>query len=782
MLIIAEGVINNMPKFTNPYHFVPVEKAENHEYWLNNTDFDDRKLKHYSHAKYHPDTYSGRIICRLTTEKPMFVGALREQANPNEAANVKPFELEEQPAIPASTLRGLLSSIAETASNSALRVLHDKVLSYRKAMGEGLPAIGMVIIKENEEGKRNYYLKPLALPLLQKKQLTKGHGYTYNDENDTEKLAYSKMFRGNARLKVYIKGYDINDKPINSLENKTTFTHQDNTFYYAHLREHKFVKEHGTFVLPSVRDDTLHGTRGGHVDAQNTVNNSPIITEEEWQTKSIEEKKSYTRGILRILGKENRDMPNTKKYELFIPYPDGTQGVDHWQDFPILPEAIERFHQLADERTNEDAALPYEPIHTKRNHNPQILKEELAKKGLKNGDKALRLKEGDLVYFRPTLKDGNAVVAEIAFSSIWRERVEDDDGESASVHRFFSSIDPELLPFHKGRNFISPAELLFGFTQKDEDEKGKKKEEKNADSGRALAGRVQVSFGKLAPEQALPNYQERVLLKSLLSPKLPCPMMYFKNRYNNKEHKNKSELYIHKSKLNLSRYKPQGRKMYVHSHSSNGNEPWKSLDANNHKTKKLKEYVTPVKENTEFYFHIDFNNLSEWELGMLCYALRPTDEFRHKLGMGKSIGLGRVRIDPVSLFLIDREQRYRTTDIFNASRYNDAWIDETIQLPSNWYSSEQMEQTLTPNYWNNLRNAFRETISPNVRNALELLGNPDKVTAVVHTPQVAGKEGAKLEQESFKWFVQNEQHNYEMLEPLDENSTELPTFKREKER
>lgn len=763
-----------MPKFTNPYHFVPVEKAENREHWLKNTDFDDRELKHYSHAKYHPDTYSGRIICRLTTEKPMFVGASSiADEHKKEPAEATPFELNGQPTIPASTLRGLLSSIAETASNSALRVLHDKVLSYRQAMGEGLPAIGMVIIKD-EEGKRNYYLKPLALPLLQKKQLTKGHGYTYNDENYTEKLAYSKMFRGNARLKVYVGDYYKDDKPINFLKNKTTFTHKNNTFYYARLREHKFVKEHGSFVLPDDKT-TLHNTRGGHVDAQNTVDNSPIITEEEWQTKPIEEKRLYTRGILRILGKEGRDMPDTKKYELFIPFP---PQAENWNNFPILPEAIERFHQLADERTNENAALPYEPIRTKRNDTPHILKEELAKKGLKNGENALRLKHGDLVYFRPTLKDDNAVVAEIAFSSIWRERVEDDDGESASVHRFFSSIDPELLPFHKGRNFISPAELLFGFTQKDEDEKGKKKEERNVDGGRALAGRVQVSFGKLAPEQELPNYQERVLLKSLLSPKLPCPMMYFKNRYNNKEHKNKSELYIHKSKLKRSRHKPQGRKMYVHSHHDNGTKPWKSLDTKNNRN--LKTYVTPVRENTEFYFHVDFNNLSEWELGMLCYALRPTDEFRHKLGMGKSIGLGRVRIDPVGLFLIDREQRYRTNDIFNASRYNNAWIDQTIQLPAN-YANEQQAVAQTETFtldWENLRNVFRETISPNVRNALELLGNPDKVTAAVHTPQVTGRNGAELEQENFKWFVQNEQDNHEMLEPLDENSTELPTFRR----
>jgi len=769
-----------MPQeFTNPYHFVPIEEpqkkgSKNSEHWLNvNNDFDNRQLKHYSHAQYHPDTRSGRLICRLTTEDAMFVGALREQENKNEPATVTPFELEGQPAIPASTLRGLLSSIAETASNSALRVLHDQVLSYRKAMGEALPAIGMVLIKE-EQGQQKYYLKPLALPLLAK--LKQGDGYTYCTDNEQERLAYLAMFRGKARLKVYINGYDLNDNPINFLENKTTFTNQNPEFYYAHLCEHKFVKQHGTFVLPAAHDDSLHGTRGGHVDAQKTVNNSPIITEEEWRKKPISEQKLYTRGLLRILGKRYRGMPEGKKYELFIPYPDGTQGVDTWQDFPILLEAIDRFHQLADERTNagENPPLPYEPLGTQRNKNHDALKEELASKGLKNGDQALRLKHGDLVYFRPTLKDDKAVVAEIAFSSIWRGRVEDDHDESASVYRFFSAIDPELLPFHKGRNFISPAELLFGFTQKDEDEKGKKKAERNMDGGRALAGRIQISFGQLASEQKLPHYHERVLLKNLLSPKLPCPMMYFKNRYTSQE-------YIYKPDLKPVKHHPQGRKMYVHSHRDNGKLPWKSLDADNSQTKKLKEYVTPVRKDTAFYFHIDFNNLSDWELGMLCYALRPTEAFRHKLGMGKSIGLGRVRIDPIGLFLIDRKQRYRATNIFQAPRYHAAWIDKSMTWPTDWYIREQkaVEQTkmLVP-HWENLREAFRESIPANVKNALELLGNPNSVPCVVQTPQLAGRAGAELERENFKWFVENEREHHQMLKPLDEKSSELPTFNR----
>lgn len=318
------------------------------------------------------------------------------------------------------------------------------------------------------------------------------------------------MFGLNARLKLYINGYDRRDKAIDFLENKKTYSHAKPEFYYAQLREHKFVKAYGSLALSE--DDLLYIKRGSYVVGQKLANNTQILSHEEWQNCPIDEKKLYTRGILRVLGKTGRNMPNTKKHELFIPFP---PQAENWKDFMILETAIERFYQLADERTNaeEKPPLPYEPLGTVRNKNPESLKNELAKKGLKNGEKALRLKEGDLVYFRPTLKDDQAVVAEIAFSSIWRGRVETVQGDGASVHSFFSAIDPELLPFHEGRNFISPAELLFGFVQKDE-------KKTTTDSGRTLAGRVQVSFGQLASGQSLPHYQERVLLKNLLSPNL----------------------------------------------------------------------------------------------------------------------------------------------------------------------------------------------------------------------------------------------------------------------
>lgn len=73
--------------------------------------------------------------------------------------------------------------------------------------------------------------------------------------------------------------------------------------------------------------------------------------------------------------------------------------------------------------------------------------------------------------------------------------------------------------------------------------------------------------------------------------------------------------------------------------------------------------VVPLRPGVEFTFKIRFENLRPEELGALLWALtlpgEPGQEYRHKLGMGKPLGMGAVKIMP-QLRLLDRTSRYRT--------------------------------------------------------------------------------------------------------------------------
>jgi len=71
----------------------------------------------------------------------------------------------------------------------------------------------------------------------------------------------------------------------------------------------------------------------------------------------------------------------------------------------------------------------------------------------------------------------------------------------------------------------------------------------------------------------------------------------------------------------------------------------------------------PLKPGVTFSFRVHFENLSDRELGALCWTLHPRGEpgqrYFHHLGMGKPLGMGAVELH-ARLHLIDRPRRYAT--------------------------------------------------------------------------------------------------------------------------
>jgi len=64
-----------------------------------------------------------------------------------------------------------------------------------------------------------------------------------------------------------------------------------------------------------------------------------------------------------------------------------------------------------------------------------------------------------------------------------------------------------------------------------------------------------------------------------------------------------------------------------------------------------------IEKGAIFRGRIRFENLSEVELGALLFALDLPEGLAHKIGMGKPLGLGSVKIKP-QLYLSDRSKRY----------------------------------------------------------------------------------------------------------------------------
>ncbi len=185
-------------------------------------------------------------------------------------------------------------------------------------------------------------------------------------------------------------------------------------------------------------------------------------------------------GYIRVLGcwgPRDAQIPGGKKHELWLPEPDPSTPAA-----AIHPEAIARFHALADERTEEDADLPFHPYGTARNEDPAL------------GGK-FRLKPYDIVYFDV---DDNGVVIEISLSAIWRGQVEGKNKKPAGAHAFFAAVDADLVPMHPRRVKLTLAERVFGFVEEDLESTEKPDDVASQKRLKAFASRVRFADATLA--------------------------------------------------------------------------------------------------------------------------------------------------------------------------------------------------------------------------------------------------------------------------------------------
>ncbi|MFB3906030.1 MAG: TIGR03986 family CRISPR-associated RAMP protein [Acidobacteriota bacterium] len=93
--------------------------------------------------------------------------------------------------------------------------------------------------------------------------------------------------------------------------------------------------------------------------------------------------------------------------------------------------------------------------------------------------------------------------------------------------------------------------------------------------------------------------------------------------------------------------------------------------------------IKPIKAGVTFKGRIRFENLTDLELGALLIALELPEGCAHRLGMGKPLGLGSVRIS-TRLNLVDRSRRYTgwaetgaTSD--DGARFRRIFVEEMLR-------------------------------------------------------------------------------------------------------
>jgi len=671
-----------MTEFYSPYYFIPATHGGrrgdlNIASLRNGSDPAALLLDGMRHDRYEGDKHSGVIFCTVEAKSPIFIG----DEKPEGSEEVLGFKLEGIPALPASSLRGMVSSIAEAASNSALRILTREVLgeecySYRKPMNKAFTAIGKLI--KNPDG---WVLEPICLPALR---------YNMAGNLRPEMNKWRTVFASQPVFRIYL-GRTADE--IRGRASHGPWAFRTNQVGKVGLQSLSW-SDVSTLVPGSVAYNALRvkdTDQHGHPIAATVVAQKNDSTKPK-QTAVIRVLGCYERDIA---GNEIRQIPDTKRHELVLPY-----KVNRFPVLRVPDQVVQRFQQLANQMTEdsktEASPRPYEPKDTRPG---------------RRSEENLEPQTGDLVYF--DVNNAATEVTEFSYSSIWRGRVEASGQEPANAWTFFEGIDENLAPFNRRRSTITLAERIFGFIEQDDG--------KESTNGLHWKGRVRFSHGiAVTPIDEL----DLVPLKELSGPKPPSPVMYFRYPHGPNRH-------IAKTELAPRTHWPQGRKFYLHHPGAiTGNmRPWEGqqeFEASRHVR------IRPWGKGGKWRFEIRFDNLNDLELGLLLYALKPTDTFLHKLGMGKPIGLGSVVVTIDCVRTVDRIARY-SAEGWGRPRFKEGSLDWSVQ-----------------------RDEFINGMNAEIRAALETLGDPNALRANIPIGYPSC-DGAQTENNHYEWFVSNEE-------------------------
>ena len=251
-------------------------------------------------------------------------------------------------------------------------------------------------------------------------------------------------------------------------------------------------------------------------------------------------------------------------------------------------------------------------------------------------------------------EDGQSIAC---FYTHWRDARGNERiafGHTAMFRLPYTLAPRDLLPpEHLATATVDLAEAIFG---------------RVVDEGEAIAGRVYFGDAHLTSAQ-----QPAQPIEVLLSGPKPTAVQQYLVQGSDE-----------KTRLNL--YDPEedgepatlrGHKLYWHRSQqalvqAQIDAANAQADARSKKDQDSSQITTlePVDAGATFAFTIHFENLSSVELGALLWALELPGEagqqYCHKVGMGKPVGLGSVKVK-ATLHLSDRQARYR--QLFDTRRW-----------------------------------------------------------------------------------------------------------------
>nr|7WAH_A Chain A, CRISPR-associated RAMP family protein [Desulfonema ishimotonii]7Y9X_A Chain A, CRISPR-associated RAMP family protein [Desulfonema ishimotonii] len=663
----------------------------------------EREEKPCGHQKFHEGRLTGKIRCKLITKTPLIVPDTSNddffRPADKEARKEKDeyhksyafFRLHKQIMIPGSELRGMVSSVYETVTNSCFRIFDEtKRLSWRMDADHQNVLQDFLPGRVTADGKHiQKFSETARVPFYDKTQ-------KHFDILDEQEIAGEKPVR--MWVKRFIKRLSLVDPakhPQKKQDNKwkrrkegiATFIEQKNGSYYFNVVTNNGCTSFHLWHKPDNFDqEKLEGIQNGEkLDCwvrdsryQKAFQEIPENDPDGWECKE---------GYLHVVGPSKVEFSDKKgdvinNFQGTLPSVPNDWKTIRTNDFKNRKRKNEPVFCCEDDKGNyytmakycetfffdlkeneeyeipEKARIKYKELLRVYNNNPQAVPESVFQSRVAR-ENVEKLKSGDLVYFKHNEKYVEDIVpvriSRTVDDRMIGKRMSADlrpchgdwveDGDLSALNAY-----PEkrlLLRHPKG---LCPACRLFG-------------------TG-SYKGRVRFGFASLEndPEWLIPGknpgdpFHGGPVMLSLLE--RPRPTWSIPGSDN--------------------KFKVPGRKFYVHHHA------WKTIKDGNHPTTGKAIEQSPNNRTVEalaggnsFSFEIAFENLKEWELGLLIHSLQLEKGLAHKLGMAKSMGFGSVEIDVESVRLRKDWKQWR-----NGNSEIPNWLGKGFAKLKEWFRDE----------------------------------------------------------------------------------------------
>lgn len=209
------------------------------------------------------------------------------------------------------------------------------------------------------------------------------------------------------------------------------------------------------------------------------------------------------------------------------------------------------------------------------------------------------------------------------------------------------------------------------------------------EAGSQRAGRVFVSDAVLIGDQSGIWYSSAPITPHILASPKPSAFPHYLIQDKEKGHDPDNPSTLAHYGTPISETAIRGFKLYWHK----GGNPQIEATAKEREAEKQLTRICPIRAGLHFKFRVYFENLHPAELGALLWAITlpagTGKQYAYKLGMGKPLGMGAVKLTLDSVVCIDRKQRYA------ALLHGDGWCLGEQKCDSGRFIREFEEYVLT---------------------------------------------------------------------------------------